>query len=89
MGSSAGEREQWEASGAAGASNLNSTSADIGAQGAVGVQTAIDVPFTRGLVQLVGAVQDGGTLSIRFQEKTSGTADVGVQGGLVVKLYKW
>jgi hypothetical protein len=73
----------------AGASNLNSTSAGIGAQGAVGVQMAINVPFTRGLVQLVGAVQGGGTLSIPFHEKTSGTADVGVQGGLVVKLYKW
>jgi hypothetical protein len=73
----------------AGASNLNSPSAGGGVQGAIGVQMAINVPFTKGLVQLVGAVQGGGTLSVPLHDKTSGTADVGVQGGLVVKLYKW
>jgi hypothetical protein len=73
----------------AGASGLNSTSAGGGAQAAVGVQMAVNVPYTKGIVQLVGAVQGGFTGSAPLHDKGSVTGDVGAQVGLVVKLYKW
>jgi hypothetical protein len=73
----------------AGASGLNSTAAGPGAQAAIGVQMAVNVPYTKGLVQLVGAVQGGFTGSVPLHDKASVTGDVGGQVGLVVKLYKW
>jgi hypothetical protein len=50
---------------------------------------AINVPLTKGIVQLVGAVQGGTTGSIPLHDRTGGTGDLGAQVGLVVKLYKW
>ncbi|MGZ4165834.1 MAG: hypothetical protein ACXVFO_04450 [Solirubrobacteraceae bacterium] len=73
----------------AGASGLNSSSAGGGVQGAVSVQMAVNVPYTKGIVQLVGAVQAGATGSIPLHDKASVTGDVGAQIGLVIKLYKW
>ena len=73
----------------AGASGLNSSSAGGGVQGAVGVQVAVNVPYTKGIVQLVGAVQGGATGSIPLHDKASVTGDVGGQIGLVIKVYKW
>jgi hypothetical protein len=73
----------------AGASGLNSKGAGVAAQAAVRVEMAINVPLTKGIVQLVGAVQGGATGSIPLHDKTSGTGDLGAQVGLLVKLYKW
>jgi hypothetical protein len=47
---------------------------------------AVNVPYTKGIVQLVGAVQGGATGSIPLHDKPSVTGDVGAQVGLVVKV---
>jgi hypothetical protein len=72
-----------------GYAGLNSPSAGIGAQAAAGAQFAVNVPGTKGIVQLVGAVQGGATGSFPIFGRPSFTGDIGGQGGVVVKVLSW